>query len=268
MIQPEVAIVLPQSLQLSTLSRLSITAQQVCVRALYGYARSEAYAVGEDQISLLGNPKLMIVPSPWVMSQEAWEAILKKVNGGATLLISGPFDRDPHFGSTHRQDAAGLDYQPGLIAIRENKIKWPEGEAQLRYDGGKTDFLERAFLPNGQTFIEKTLGAGKILFAALPLELNENQEAVGQIYQYALKAAGAAPVYSSDLKDTGVLICPTRFPHATLYAITSESPTSLVTFRDERSRKTFSSMMKGNRGALLLIGDDGQIITSYNWNPS
>ena len=71
--------------------------------------------------------------------------------------------------------------------------------------------------------MEKPLGRGRILFAALPLELNDNLQAVGDVYRYALKVAGAAPVYTTTLKDPGILICPTRFPNATLYVITSES---------------------------------------------
>lgn len=48
---------LPQSLQLSVWNRFALEAQQNCVRALYHFARADAYAVGEYQIELLGNPR-------------------------------------------------------------------------------------------------------------------------------------------------------------------------------------------------------------------
>ena len=64
---PEVAIVLPQSLQLSVFNGYALDAQQQCVRALYHYARASAYVVGEYQIQLLGDPRLIILPSPWVL---------------------------------------------------------------------------------------------------------------------------------------------------------------------------------------------------------
>ncbi|MGH9584574.1 MAG: beta-galactosidase, partial [Bryobacteraceae bacterium] len=86
LVPPQIAIVLPQSLQLSTLGSLSIEAQQNAVRALYGYARASAYCVGEYQLNLLGNPKLIIVPSPWLLNQQAWQTIISKVRAGATLL--------------------------------------------------------------------------------------------------------------------------------------------------------------------------------------
>jgi Beta-galactosidase len=265
LIAPEVAIVLPQSLQLSVFNHVAVEAQQNSIRALYGYARSQAYAVGEDQVALLGNPKLIIVPSPWVLNEATWTAIIQKVNDGATLLISGRFDEDPHFHVTDRPSRIGIPYLPGQLFTQVNEMEWPGGKAELIYSGEKTNFLERAVLPEGKTFVEKTVGKGKILFAALPLELNENLEAVGEIYSYALKAAGVKPVYSTDLKNSGMLICPTQFPHATLYVLTSETGQREISFRDERSGKQFSGQLEPGRAALVLAGEDGSLLASYNW---
>src|SRR5262249_40629254 len=92
-----VAIVLPQSLQLSVLGRYGLEAQQKAVRALYQHARGSAYVVGEYQLELLGDPRLIILPSPWVLSEPAWAALVAKVRAGATLLVTGPFHMDEHF---------------------------------------------------------------------------------------------------------------------------------------------------------------------------
>jgi len=265
LIQPQVAIMLPQSLQLSTFNRFALEAQQKCVRALYHYARSEAYAAGEYQIELLGNPKLIIVPSPWTLSDDAWRALLEKAQSGATLLISGPFDDDPHFHPSGRQKSVGLDYRTELLTTRENLFEWPGGEALLTYSGEKTTYLEQAQLPEGSKLVEKSLGKGKLLFAPLPLELNDNLDAVGAVYHYALQVAGVSPVYSTTLKDPGILIAPTRFPKATLYVITSESNQRAVSFRDDPSGQQFSGTIDPGRAALLLVGNTGEIIAAYNW---
>ncbi len=269
LIQPQVAVVLPQSLQLSVYSHLAIEAQQNCIRALYGYARSEAYMVGEDQIELLGNPKLIILPSPWLLEQHAWEAIEKKVEGGAVLLVSGRFDEDPHFLTTHRQNAVGLPYTPGALMTRENKVNWPGGEAWLRYPGDQTGLLERAFLPGGETFVEKTKGRGRILFVPLPLESNENLQAVGDVYKYALHVANVKPTYSTTAEpDPGFLVCPTHFLHATLYVISSETSEEAFSFRDEASGKQFAGDLQPGHAALLLIDEQGELLASYNWKPA
>jgi hypothetical protein len=221
--------------------------------------------VGEDQLDQLRSPKLIIVPSPWILNQKTWTALVQKVNDGATLLISGRFDEDPHFRPTNRAREMGISYDPGQLFTRDVEIEWPEGKAELIYSGEKTDFLERAVLPDGKNFVEKQAGRGRFLFAALPLELNENLEAVGEIYRYALKVAGVKPVYSSDVRNSGILICPTQFPHATLYVVTSETDQTRLSFRDERSGNQFSGELQPGRAALLLVGDHGTTLASYNW---
>jgi len=267
--RPEVAIVLPQSLQLSVFNPAALEAQQKCVRALYHYARASAYVVGEYQIELLGNPKLIILPSPWVLNQKAWDAILAKVREGATLLVSGRFDADEHFHPTPRPAEAGLDYQPGLLATRENLVQWPGGQAWLSYSGEKTTFMERAFLATGQTFAEKALGKGRLLFFALPLELNDNLKAIGDIYRFALNQAKTSPVYTTEVQDAGLLICPTQLEEATLYVLTSESSSAEpIAFRDAASGKSFVVKLDPGRAALLLVSRKGEALAEYNLSPS
>jgi hypothetical protein len=266
LILPEVAIVLPQSLQLSVFNPQALEAQQSCVRALFNFARVPAYAVGEYQTQFLGDPKLIIVPSPWVFSDRAWNDIVAKVEQGSILLISGRFDQDPHFHASTRPSQLGLSYRPGLLTARENKLVWPAGEALLTYTGEKTTYLDRAILPDGSTFTEKPCGKGKILFSSLPLELNSNLEAIADVYRYALKTAHVDPDFSTSMQDPGILICPTRFPHATLYVLTSESNQSAVSFTDNRSRKSFTGQLQPGRAALLLIEDTGKLAASYNWH--
>ncbi|MGC2402315.1 MAG: beta-galactosidase [Acidobacteriaceae bacterium] len=265
LMKPEIAIVLPQSLQLSVFNGLAIEAQQNAVRALYHYARGEAYAVGEYQIASLGSPKLIILPSPLVLTDEAWRAILGRVKAGATLLVSGPFAADPHFHPTGREEEVGLDYVDAPLILRDNTFTWPGGEEGLTFVGNKTTVLSRAQLPGNQDWLEKPLGKGKILFAALPLELNQNLKAVGDVYRYAMRAANIAAVYTTELRDPGILICPTRLGKATLYALTSESNRTAVEFRDMRSGLNVSGQLERGRAALLLISDEGRMIASYNW---
>lgn len=265
LVRPQVALILPQSLQLSVWHSFALEAQQKSVRALFQYARLEAYAVGEYQIEDLGNPKLMILPSPFELTPSAWQAVLEKVRSGATLLVSGRFDEDAHFHTTGRQNGIGLNYEPGLLVARENLLKWPGGAARLTYAGDKTTYLDRAFLPDGSTWEEITLGKGKVIFAALPLELNDNIQIVGDVYRYASKIAGVTPTYSTTIEDNGILICPTRFANATLYVLTSESNQSEVSFRDQVSGKSFSGTLEPGRAAILLVGNDGDVIAAYNW---
>ena len=264
-IKPDIALILPQSLQLSVSNGLAIEAQQNAVRALYYYARGEAYAVGEYQIASLGSPKLILLPSSFALTETAWQAIVARVKAGAILLVTGPFDGDAHFHPTGRQDQVGLGYLDAPLTLRSNRFKWPGGEEELTFAGNKTTILSRAQMSEDKDWAEQPLGKGRILFAALPIELNQNLQAVGDIYHYAMKAANISPTYTTTVTDPGMLICPTRLPKATLYVLTSESNQKPVSFHDERSGKDFSGQLENGRAALLLISDEGKLITSYNW---
>jgi hypothetical protein len=266
-ILPQIAIVLPQSAQLSTWNAFALEAQAKSVRVLYNYTRFEAYAVGEYQIEDLGNPKLIILPSPFLLNQHAWQTIIDHVRTGTTLLVSGRFDEDAHFHPTGRQNEFGLNYAPGPLTSREHVLNWPGGQTRLTYSGNKTTYLDRAFLPDGKTWADTTVGPGKILFSALPLELNDNLQAIADVYKWAGEKAGVMPTYTTTVSDRGVLICPTRFPHATLYVVTSESGQAVpVVFKDERSGRTLSSTVRPGRAAMVLLGDDGKQLASYEWN--
>ena len=263
---PQVALVLPQSLQLSVGNSFGIEAQQSAVRALYGYARSEAYAVGEYQIDQLGSPKLILLPSPFGLTQHAWQVILDHVKDGAVLLVTGPFDGDAHMHPTGRQNEIGLEYRTEPLSMRDQSMHFPGGDEKLIFSGSTTTYLSEAVLSGGDKWVEKSVGRGKILFAALPIELNDNLAAVGDVYRHALKVAGVAPVYSTTLSDPGIIVCPTQYPDATLYVITSESDQKIVDFTDVRSGKHLTGTLQNGEAAIVLIGKDGKLIASYNWN--
>ena len=145
-------------------------------------------------------------------------------------------------------------------------MEWPGGAAHLTYSGNKTTYLDRALLANGSTWTTAALGRGKVLFSALPLEVNDNIQAIADIYKWAEKQAGIAPTFTTSVSDPGVLICPTRFPNATLYVVTSESSMRVaVSFRDEASKKSFSATVEPGRAAMLLVESDGTVGASYEW---
>lgn len=265
LIQPQVALVLPQSYQLSVNNGSALDAQQRCIRALYQEVRAEAYAVGEYQLERLGAPKLILVPSPFALDEAAWQTLKAKAEAGATLLITGPFDQDAHFHDTHRLSELGLAGGNALLSLREQVLKLGGTELRLAYGGDKINSLTCTALEDGRTWVEQRLGKGKLLFSTLPLELNDRSEALVPVYRYALKQAGVSPTYTTILPDPGILICPTRFPEATLYVLTSESTRGEVNFKDVRSGKSFHGTLAPGRAALLLVGTDGALKASYNW---
>ncbi len=268
---PEVALILPESLQLSVLNKISLEAQQNAVRTLYYRDRVEAYAVGSFATDTLGTPKLIILPSAYALNDKALHDIQAQVEAGATLLASGPFTADEHLHPTARAASFGLRYTLANLAERYEALQLPGGgpALPLDYTGLKITELDRAELSDDPTVAnlrEVKLGKGTVLFSALPLELNSNAESLAAVYAYALAKAGVARTYTTGEKDPGLLICPTRFPDSTLYVLTSETAAArTVSFRDNRSGQTFSGSLAPGRAALLLIGKNGKLLASYGW---
>ena len=265
-ILPDIALVLPQSLQLSTNGNWGISVQQNAVRALYQHARATAFAVGEYQLSNMPDAKLIIVPAPWVLHQNAWDQLMMKVKAGATLLISGRIDADEHWISMpERIHGWNNSYSSASLVTREVLVTWPDDSVRLTYSDTKTTYAERGVLQDDKTFIDVPLGSGHILYFALPLELADQLDAVGRIYSFAIKRSGANRMYETPCKDPGILICPTHLPEATLYVLTSESAcTDQIEFRDSLSNTNIQVHLAPGRGALMLIHKDGHIISSYN----
>jgi hypothetical protein len=263
---PEIALVLPQSLQLSPFGNWGIAVQQNAVRALYHHARGAAFTTGEYQLSQMPDAKLIIVPAPWVLHQETWDLLMARVRGGATLLISGRIDADEHWASVPRRTSDwGVEYTSAALTSREVQVKWPEGSLRLSYAGDRTTYAERGVLAGGQTFFEFPFGKGRVLYCALPLELADQLAEIGRIYKYAMKRAGVRAAYETSCTDPGLLICPTQLPDATLYVLTSESLSdSPLTFRDRMSGKDFRVNLAPGRAGLLLIDREGRILASYN----
>jgi hypothetical protein len=264
---PQIAIILPQSLQLSVQNGDALQAQQTAVRVLYGYNRVEAYAVGSFQTDTLGTPRLILLPSPMGLNAKAWTDIEARVRAGAVLLISGPFDGDEHMHPTGRAAQLGLPYELAPLQQRDEKLMLPSGELPLEYTGLKTTTLDRARMPGGKSWTEIALGQGHILFSALPLELNSRLDTIAAAYSVAIKLAGITRTYTMPPSQPGITIVPTRLPDSTLYAITSETADSTVHFKDGRSGKEMTSDLAAGRGALLLIGLDGRTLAEYNWQP-
>lgn len=263
---PQVAIVLPQSYQMSVYNPLAIHAQQTAVRVLYNYDHAPAYAVGEYQLQTLGNPKLIILPSAYGLAQSAWEALQQHVREGSVLLISGPFSADAHLNPTDYASSVGLDYQTVPLELRNQELQWAGKTLPLEYAGYTTTILSQAELPGGKDWREVPLGKGKILFSALPLEQNSRLGSVAAVYKYALQIAGVQPEFTTTVTDPGILICPTLLPKATLYVLTSETNTTQVEFTDGRSGHSFAGTLDAGRAALLLIGTDGKLLASYHWH--
>jgi len=91
--------------------------------------------------------------------------------GRAQSFSHGALDGDPHMHTATMRNSIGIAYTDDPLTVR-NPVMHCSGDEALSFSGNKTTVLSRACC-RWQGLVGKTLGKGKILFIALPLELND-----------------------------------------------------------------------------------------------
>src|SRR6267142_616175 len=221
---PAIAIVTSQATQFSVLGDLQIEAQRNAVRALTYHTRLPAYAVAENQIAKLGAPKLAILPSAQALQESTWRYLLKYVNDGGNLLITGAVERDEHWQRTAR--AAGLKIQATAepLTFHEAEIKFKKRNLVFSFDQQKQNWLEWFRFADGAGFKEIVHGKGRIFWTAYPVELAMELENAAELYRDVAARLGIQPAF--ELKQplwNGVMVYPTVLEDSVLYVMVSDS---------------------------------------------
>jgi hypothetical protein len=219
----EIAIVVPYS-NLFSVRNTADAATRRAIRVLEYDLGLPTRTVSEYHLQEIGDPKLLLLPSPRVLTQECWEALLAKVEAGATLLATGFLEADAYGRPVPRLTPFGLKTRPQPV-LREERIV-PEGAGTTVYgtfEGDKLHKLERAQgveAPLTSLYAWRH-GRGLILYCPLPMELSSSAYQTLHLYKAALQLAAFDTSQSSHL--LGLLVRRVEFAHATLYLLVSES---------------------------------------------
>lgn len=219
----DVALLVPQSHVLSVRD-FGTEATRRAVRAMYYHLQVPVRAVGEYQLAeTLGAPRVILAPSPMVLSDAAWTRLLGAVELGATLLVTGPLDRDEYGRrAADRLKAFGIDAAATGVAATEFVEMAGQGlEAGFR--GDKLERIEKAVVgEDRRDVITLQHGRGTILWCPVPLELAESVAPTVAFYRAGLAAAGVAPPVLVSPADPAVFVGASRFARAILVALASE----------------------------------------------
>ncbi len=279
-VTPEVAIVTSQALQFSPLQNLALEAQQKSVRAMNYMCGVPADVITENQLaSVLANgraPKLVILPAAQAFSEEAWQALVKYVANGGTLLVTGSMERDAHWRVTQRLAALGAAATPQAILLRaatqqigdktapRNASSQIAPQVALQFAFDKQQSAEDLRFGDGSTFHAITYGSGHIYVASEPVELADGFDAVAELYSWALNQAGIHPRFDGKVPE-GVLVRPVEFPDSVLYLLVSESAADArIQVRDKSLGVTVSVALRAGRAEMLLFEKkSGRLIARY-----
>ncbi len=250
MTEPEpdsVAVLLPHAGQHQPRSH-ALEASRRCVRTLfYPPLGVGAEAASDLAPSGLAGRRLIVVPSPGAIARKGWEALEEAVRGGATALITGPFDADEDGLPAGRLGGLGLS---GIVrpVSREMRLTAGEMSIEVSFGGWKLDRIEWLDL-GGPGLVERPLGSGRFLLCPLPVELSDDAGSAEALYREAARIAGVATPAPSP---RGLLVRTLRFPRAVLCILVNEgSEAASVGLGAGRSLGPFE--VPPGRSALLLL---------------
>ena len=260
-----VAIVTSQALQYSALDWLGLDAQMRAVRALEYGCRVPAAVVAENQLERLSRPRLVILPSPLALSDEAWARLMAYVRAGGTLLLTGSAERDAHWRATGRLHALGLDASPAPLTFREAAIDLDGAHIPLTFAFDRQQFAEYLATADGRTMHELNVGSGKLYVTNYPVELSESLEPAAAVYRWVLVKVGITSAFTGKLPSSGVLIRRALFRDAAIYLFVSESANDEpITVRDTETGWTFDFSLGSRRARLELIDrKTGRLIAAF-----
>jgi hypothetical protein len=265
---PQIAIVTSQAAQFSVINDMQLEAQHKAVRTLLYQNRLAAYAIAENQLANLGNPKLALLPSPQNLTDEAWKLLLKYVEAGGNLLITGPVERDEHWQITKRADALDPDAKAEPIVYHNAAFRIGERPITLSFDQQKQNQAESLRFSDGSTFKEISQGNGHIFWAAYPVELSEGSLAASIVYAYVAAQAKIEPAFELLTQlSPGVLIYPTVMEDMILYVMISDDADSAkIDLRDKLTGARLTLQLAGQRAAIAVIDKSKKsIIAKYGF---
>lgn len=215
-------MVIPHSQMFSPRS-FATEATRRCVRAMYYHCGIPMQAVSEYTLADYSlNAKLIIVPSPSVLTDKCWHALLAACRQGATVAISGVIDADDH-GLPVVERSRLFNVNPSSEAVSQSEtISIDSQEFTTRFEGEKIQRVEKAVFPRARVLLQP-YGLGQFIWSPLPLELGDSMSAVVAFYKYALKQAQIAPIFKAEPYSPSVLVLPSVFRDVVFYMFVSET---------------------------------------------
>ena len=265
---PPIAIITSQAAQYSVLADFQLEAQRHAVRALAYDVRLPAYMIAENQIGKLGSPKLAILPSPQALGELAWQALLKYVDAGGNLLVTGPVDRDEHWQVRRRAEELGVQAHVEPLTYHNATVRLGERAITLAFGQQQQNWLASLRFADGSTLKEMPHGKGRIFWAAYPVELAENPEPAAGLYAYVTNRLNLAPGFTEQAPlPPGVLVFPTVLADSVMYVFVSDAATdSAINLRDQATGATLTFTLPSEHAAIAVIGKkEKKVVAKYGF---
>ena len=263
---PSIAVVTSQAAQYSALADFQLEAQRRAVRALAYDVHLPSYVIAENQIAKLGSPKLAILPSPQALSEAAWRELMKYVDAGGNLLITGPVDRDEHWQVVQRTLDLGLKTHVEPLTYHDATVRLGTRSLALAFGQPQQNLLDSLRFDNGSTFEEISHGKGRIFWAAYPVELAEDLQSTSDLYAYVAGKLNISPMFTTQSPlPRGVLVYPTVQADSVLYVLVNDSANdAAINLRDQATTAPLALTLPAEHAAIVVIGKkEKKIVAKY-----
>jgi Cellulase (glycosyl hydrolase family 5) len=249
----QVAMIIPHS-QMFLPRSFASEATRRCVRAMYYHCGVPMQAVSEYKVpEYLDQAKLIIIPSPVVLAEKSWVALVERIGRGATVALSGALDLDA-------LPASKFSTQPlKNVPVAQSEIITISGqEYRVRYEGEKMQRLEKAVdrSSSGQPVqpFNVPYDTGRLVWSPLPLELGDSMSALAAFYNFALSATRISPIFAVTPRTPDVLVLPSLFRDVVLYTFVSETDRDTqMQVTHLESRTPFTVSIPAQRTAMVLL---------------
>lgn len=241
-IDEDIVLVIPHS-QMFSARNLAVEATKRAVRALHYDLKHSCRAVSEYRLETLlaeeRAPLFLIMPAPRSISDAGWANLLKLVEKGSTLIITGYFEADEHFRPAER-----VGKMFGFSGSRPVNRR----ESGAVFSGEKLQRIERADADDEVR--EYIHGKGKIVWHPVPLENGDSTEPIAEFYKSILPELLNEYLPTGDVLDD-ILIRVTRFETVLLFTIINESGTDREVM--VRGSSHISVVVSAGRANLVFV---------------
>lgn len=225
--QEEAVVVIPHSNHFSV-RNYSDGATRRAVRILEYDLGIAVRCVSELRMHDVGDPKLIVLPSARTLTEECWQALLRAVDQGATLLVTGFVEADEFWRPVERLGLFGLQISLAPVARQETVVLAGQVSGAL-FGADKIARVQKAIV-NGESaqrlhILDK--GKGRLVYCGLPVELSSGG-AAEEVYRTTARTVWES-VRASDVRRAGILETTQVFEHAQLTIVVHEGASTAET---------------------------------------
>ncbi|ASA25878.1 beta-galactosidase [Paenibacillus donghaensis] len=275
----DIAVIFPYSNDFSN-RKLAYEATTRLTRVLSYQLHLPLRAVSEYGLEVLKAqpPKLIILPSAHNLDDQAMETLFSLVEQtGTVLLVTGSLGINAYWQPSSRLDVL-LGKRGQHNVRREERLNFGGRSYVVSYGQRRiAELIKEVPIPEipgdataqpvqGDSIIEAAVGKGRLIWCPLPLELNEHDEPIAELYRYAAAAAGVETelewVAGADLP--GVYGRKLSFAEGAVYIFVSEYAWDAdIEVRDTATGQHYSFQLEQERSVLFAVDQEGQLLSVY-----